>query len=85
MLVTRILETRLLTYILIMHACSQRELYRTVTKIPGHLAGVMDQETFEKARLYNLDKSNFGFWVGIWGEIEHSVRNIILRLQFCFD
>lgn len=51
----------------------QRELYRTVTKLPEKLETVMDQETYEKARLYNLDKSNFGFWVGLWGEIEHSV------------
>ncbi|XP_045197524.1 CAAX prenyl protease 1 homolog [Mercenaria mercenaria] len=51
----------------------QRELYRTVTKIPEKLESVMDQETYEKARLYNLDKSNFGFWVGLWGEIEHSL------------
>lgn len=51
----------------------QRELYRTVTKLPEKLESVMDQETYEKARLYNLDKSNFGFWVGIWGEIEHSL------------
>ena len=33
----------------------------------------MDQETFEKARLYNLDKSNFGFWAGMFEEVEHSV------------
>lgn len=51
----------------------QRELYRTVTKIPEKLESIMDQETYEKARLYNLDKSNFGFWVGLWGEIEHSL------------
>ena len=51
----------------------QRRLYKTVTEIPENLKEVMDQETFTKARLYNLDKSNFGFWVGLWGEIESSV------------
>ncbi|KAL4232542.1 CAAX prenyl protease 1 [Mactra antiquata] len=51
----------------------QRALYRTVVKLPEKLEGVMDQETYDKARLYNLDKSNFGFWVGLWGEIEHSL------------
>lgn len=51
----------------------QRHLYRTVEKIPDKLKNVMDQETYEKARLYNLDKSNFGFWVGLIGEIENSV------------
>ncbi|KAL3881578.1 hypothetical protein ACJMK2_028000 [Sinanodonta woodiana] len=48
----------------------QRALYRTVTQIPDILKGIIDDETFEKARLYNLDKSNFGFWQGLWGQIE---------------
>jgi len=51
----------------------QRQLYKTVTQIPDKLKSVMDQETFEKARLYNLDKSNFGFWAGMFEEVEHSV------------
>lgn len=51
----------------------QRKLYKTVTEIPENLKEVMDQETFTKARLYNLDKSNFGFWVGLWGETESSL------------
>ncbi|WAR07128.1 FACE1-like protein [Mya arenaria] len=63
----------------------QRELYRTVIKIPQNLAGVMDQETFEKARLYNLDKSNFGFYVGIWGEIEHSLILIYGGIPFLWN
>ncbi|KAH3726694.1 hypothetical protein DPMN_052563 [Dreissena polymorpha] len=56
----------------------QRELYRTVTKIPENISSIMDQETYEKARLYNLDKSTFGFYVGVWGEIEHLVIAFIL-------
>lgn len=63
----------------------QRELYRTVTHIPEKLKGVMDQETYEKARLYNLDKSNFGFWVGIWGEIEHSLILLYGGIPFLWN
>ncbi|XP_052245324.1 CAAX prenyl protease 1 homolog isoform X1 [Dreissena polymorpha] len=60
----------------------QRELYRTVTKIPENISSIMDQETYEKARLYNLDKSTFGFYVGVWGEIEHSLILIYGGIPF---
>ncbi|XP_029820461.1 CAAX prenyl protease 1 homolog isoform X3 [Manacus vitellinus] len=30
----------------------------------------MDSETFEKSRLYQLDKSTFSFWSGLYSEIE---------------
>lgn len=42
----------------------------------------MDQETYEKARLYNLDKSTFGFYIGVWGEIEHSLILIYGGIPF---
>ncbi|KAH3726789.1 CAAX prenyl protease 1 homolog [Dreissena polymorpha] len=60
----------------------QRELYRTVTKIPENISSIMDQETYEKARLYNLDKSTFGFYIGVWGEIEHSLILIYGGIPF---
>ena len=60
----------------------QRKLYRTVTEIPENLTEVMDQETFTKARLYNLDKSNFGFWVGLWGETESSVSKYRAKIEW---
>lgn len=34
----------------------------------------MDSETFEKSRLYQLDKSNFSFWSGLYSETEGTVR-----------
>lgn len=34
---------------------------KNTTKIPPELKNVMNKETFEKARLYTLDKSKFGF------------------------
>ncbi|XP_052245331.1 CAAX prenyl protease 1 homolog isoform X3 [Dreissena polymorpha] len=42
----------------------------------------MDQETYEKARPYNLDKSTLGFYVGVWGEIEHSLILIYGGIPF---
>lgn len=63
----------------------QRKLYRTVTEIPENLTELMDQETFTKARLYNLDKSNFGFWVGLWGETESSLILLLGGIPFLWD
>lgn len=54
-------------------ASRQRYLYKTVIKVPENLTEVMDQTTYEKARLYNLDKSNFGFWTGLYSMIEGSL------------
>ena len=57
-------------------------MYKTVTTIPDNLKDVMDQVTFTKARLYNLDKSNFALWVGLWGEIESSVSYYWLHSRY---
>ena len=38
----------------------QRKVYRKYTEAPKELEGILDNETFNKARLYALDKSNFG-------------------------
>ncbi|XP_060069240.1 CAAX prenyl protease 1 homolog [Ylistrum balloti] len=48
----------------------QRFLARTVETVPDKLKHVLDQETFTKARLYQLDKSTFGFWQGVYSQIE---------------
>lgn len=39
----------------------------------------MDSETFEKSRLYQLDKSTFSFWSGLYSEIEGTVSNLLLE------
>lgn len=41
--------------------------------MPTELGKIMDAETFEKSRLYQLDKSNFGFWSGLYSETEGTV------------
>ncbi|XP_051628218.1 CAAX prenyl protease 1 homolog isoform X1 [Manacus candei] len=48
----------------------QRRVYRTTTHVPQELGQIMDSETFEKSRLYQLDKSTFSFWSGLYSEIE---------------
>ncbi|XP_029475444.1 CAAX prenyl protease 1 homolog isoform X1 [Rhinatrema bivittatum] len=51
-------------------ASRQRWVYRTTTHVPSELGKIMDAETFEKSRLYQLDKSTFSFWSGLYSEIE---------------
>ena len=52
-------------------------------KVPIELQDVLDEETFEKARLYQLDKSTFGFWSGLYSQIEMTVsfylRNLMVK------
>ncbi|XP_037097756.1 CAAX prenyl protease 1 homolog [Syngnathus acus] len=48
----------------------QRRTYRSTTRVPQELEKVIDSETFEKSRLYQLDKSNFSFWSGLYSETE---------------
>ena len=48
----------------------QRKIYRQHTTIPKELDGILDNETFTKARLYALDKSNFGAFQGIFSQVK---------------
>ncbi|CAL1531659.1 unnamed protein product [Lymnaea stagnalis] len=51
----------------------QRHVAKTSIKVPDALVGVMDQETFQKARSYHLDKSTFGMVQGFYSQIESTV------------
>jgi len=42
-------------------------------KLPKELEGVIAQEKFEKAQVYGLDKSNFGFLTSVFGQVETSL------------
>lgn len=55
-------------------SAEQRRIYRSTTHVPHELGKIMDSATFEKSRLYQLDKSNFSFWSGLYSEIEGTVR-----------
>uniref|UniRef100_A0A8C1MKJ5 CAAX prenyl protease n=1 Tax=Cyprinus carpio TaxID=7962 RepID=A0A8C1MKJ5_CYPCA len=63
-------------------ACRQREIYRSTTHVPTELGKIMDSETFEKSRLYQLDKSNFGFWSGLYSEAEGTLILLLGGIPF---
>jgi len=48
----------------------QRSLYKSTTSVPGELKDTIDDETFQKARAYSIDKSVFGFWSGLYSQLE---------------
>ncbi|XP_022094831.1 CAAX prenyl protease 1 homolog [Acanthaster planci] len=50
----------------------QRQVYRNTAEVPDPLRDILDQGTFEKSRLYQLDKSSFGFWQGVFSQLESS-------------
>ena len=57
----------------VVYYCVQHKLYKTVRKVPLSLEHVLDEDTFEKARLYQLDRSLFGFWSGLYTQLELTV------------
>jgi len=56
--------------------CVQHKLYKTVRNVPLVLKDVLDEETFEKARLYQLDRSKFGFWSGLYSQLILTVSSL---------
>jgi len=46
----------------------QRKIYKTQTEVPKELSGILDEETFTKARLYALDRSSFGSIQGLFSQ-----------------
>lgn len=63
-------------------AYRQRKIYRTTMHVPTELGKIMDSETFEKSRLYQLDKSNFGFWSGLYSEAEGTLILLLGGIPF---
>ncbi|XP_051723482.1 CAAX prenyl protease 1 homolog [Ctenopharyngodon idella] len=63
-------------------AYRQRKIYRTTMHVPTELGKIMDSETFEKSRLYQLDKSNFGFWSGLYSEAEGTLVLLLGGIPF---
>uniref|UniRef100_A0A672ZV31 CAAX prenyl protease n=1 Tax=Sphaeramia orbicularis TaxID=375764 RepID=A0A672ZV31_9TELE len=60
----------------------QRRIYRSTTHVPQELGKIMDTETFEKSRLYQLDKSNFSFWSGLYSETEGTLILLLGGIPF---
>ncbi|TRY83787.1 hypothetical protein DNTS_035359 [Danionella cerebrum] len=63
-------------------AYRQRKIYRTTLHVPTELGKIMDSLTFEKSRLYQLDKSNFGFWSGLYSEAEGTLILLLGGIPF---
>ncbi|XP_016319090.1 CAAX prenyl protease 1 homolog [Sinocyclocheilus anshuiensis] len=63
-------------------AYRQRKIYRATMHVPTELGKIMDSETFEKSRLYQLDKSNFGFWSGLYSEAEGTLILLLGGIPF---
>ncbi|XP_053310704.1 CAAX prenyl protease 1 homolog [Spea bombifrons] len=66
-------------------ASRQRKIYRTTTHVPAELGNIMDPETFEKSRLYQLDKSTFGFWSGLYSEVEGTLILALGGIPFLWN
>ena len=54
----------------------QYKVYKTTKCIPYELKDNLKKETFEKSRLYEMDKSKLGFMSGIYSQIEATVSEI---------
>jgi len=51
----------------------QHKVYVETKEIPVELLDSLDIETFEKSRLYQIDKSKFGFWSSLYGQVESTL------------
>ncbi|XP_066573715.1 CAAX prenyl protease 1 homolog [Amia ocellicauda] len=60
----------------------QRKVYRSTSHVPVELGKIMDTETFEKSRLYQLDKSTFSFWSGLYSEMEGTLILLLGGIPF---
>uniref|UniRef100_A0AAZ3NV77 CAAX prenyl protease n=1 Tax=Oncorhynchus tshawytscha TaxID=74940 RepID=A0AAZ3NV77_ONCTS len=63
-------------------AYRQRRTYRSTMHVPQELGKIMDTDTFEKSRLYQLDKSNFSFWSGLYSETEGTLILLLGGIPF---
>ena len=54
----------------------QYKVYRDTDDVPEDLEDYIDEETFEKSRSYQLDKSRFGFIAGLYSQIESTVSTL---------
>lgn len=63
----------------------QRKIYRTRLTVPIELDGILDQETYDKARLYSLDKSFFGGIERTFNQILSTVLMWFYGFKFIWD
>jgi STE24 endopeptidase len=63
----------------------QRAIYRKHTSVPSELNGIIDASTFEKARLYALDKAMFGAVEGVFSQVLSSVLMWFYGFKIVWD
>ncbi len=63
----------------------QRKIYKQHTTIPKELDGILDADTFTKARLYALDKSNFGAVQGIFSHVLSTILMLLFAFKYLWD
>lgn len=52
----------------------QHKVLKYTKDVPDELKDALDLESFEKARVYQLDRSSFSFVSGAYSQIETTVR-----------
>ncbi|GAB6027176.1 CAAX prenyl protease 1 [Chamberlinius hualienensis] len=60
----------------------QHKIYKTCTEIPKALVGILDTATFNKARSYQLDNSNFDFYSRWCSQIESALILLLGGIPF---
>lgn len=63
----------------------QRKVYDSTTTVPPELEGLLDEDTFTKARLYQIDKARFGFWMGIYSQLETTLILICYGIPWLWN
>ena len=63
----------------------QRNIYKKHTSIPEELKEILDNDTFTKARLYALDKSNFGAVQGIFSQLLSTALMLVFAFKYLWD
>jgi len=60
----------------------QRRLFKATTSVPVELKDTIDEETFQKSKAYSIDKSIFGFWSGLYSQIEGTAILVLGGIPF---
>lgn len=55
--------------------------YINVTERPEDVKEIIDEENFQKSRLYKIDKARFGFIRSVYSQLELTVKLFIELLQ----
>jgi hypothetical protein len=56
----------------------QHKIYQQAVKVPEELRDIINEETYNKARVYGLDSSSFGILKELFNIIATIVRNYVI-------